>query len=99
MEQGSQLRFAKNQQRPPHTIVHSDQTWIDLKQMKKYINLCICAGLVLVGVFGCAPTEAETPGANPTSTESNSGMTAVPQDSVGTGTVPPVAIDGDSTGK
>jgi len=68
--------------------------------MKKLTHLVI--GLALVSSFaliGCAQNDAKTPGANPTSTENKSGMSAVPQESVGNSSVPAAAGDGDASGK
>lgn len=68
--------------------------------MKKLI--CLTIGFALVSSFaliGCSQTDAETPGANPTSSENKSGMSAVPQESVGNSSVPAAAGDGDASGK
>ncbi|QYK53217.1 MAG: hypothetical protein KF824_13295 [Fimbriimonadaceae bacterium] len=59
----------------------------------------IVALAVLVLVTGCAQPDAETPGANPTSTENTSGMTAVPESSLNNSSVPSSVGDSGNSGK
>lgn len=68
--------------------------------MKKLIHSVVGAALIAsFALCGCSQNDAETPGANPTSTSNQSGMSAVPQESVGTSSVPAATGDGDSQGK